>query len=519
MAEASKDGAPSERQPVPGATKAPTSVGAADDYLELKAEPLRAVLTIKGAIAHAGLALTRDDVARKLRSQEVVNGVDWAAVDRMIAGKQYDRGQIIAQATPARPGRDAFIQEKIKIDSDLKPVLDDHGKADYKNVDNIHQVKKGDVLAVKVPADPGTEGRDIFGKAQPVQPGKDIQFKLGANTTVSANGLELQAAVSGFVYHQAGAVCVGVTYVLQGDVDFHTGNLHYLGDIQVLGNVTDGFTVEAEGNITVEGTVEGANVISRASGVTVKSGVYGHGKGLISAKTFVNVQSAQDIRIECPDGTVDVAMGLRNCQVTASAVNAAHPACSVVGGEIRAYGNVAIASLGGEGCHTHVRILDKDAEAAKARLKLIEHARAEVEAKLVPVETKLKGMKRMMERQGAVISERAKGELKAVVDAYTALKRAESGFDGEMERLNTVLACAPKRLGTFASTERIVWGGILEFSGHLRELEPGDAGKEWRWAPGEGGIVPGPLGAAEPINPATGKTDPSSGLPGPALSS
>jgi uncharacterized protein (DUF342 family) len=508
MAEASMDGAPSGRQPVPGATRAPTPVGAAADYLELKTEPLRAVLTIKGAIANAGVPLTRDDVARKLQGQEVVNGVDWTAVDRMIAGKQYDRGQIIAQATPSRPGRDAFIQEKIKIDSDLKPVMDEHGKADYKNVDNIHQVKKGDVLAVKVPADPGLEGRDIFGKAQPVQPGKDIQFKLGANTAVSANGLELQASVSGYVYHQSGAVCVGVTYVLQGDVDFHTGNLHYLGDIQVLGNVTDGFTVEAEGNITVEGTVEGAKVISHGAGVTVKSGIYGHGKGLLSAKTFVNVQSAQDIRIECPDGTVDAALGLRNCEVTASSVNAAHPACSVVGGEIRAYGNVAVASLGGEGCHTHVRILDKDAEAAKARLKLIEHARDEVEAKLVPVETKLKGMKRMMERQGAVISDRAKGELKAVVDAYSTLKKAESGFDGEIARLNAILATAPKRLGAFSSTERIVWGGVLEFSGHVRELEPEDAGKKWSWMPGEGGIQSGPLGHEGQPGPAEGAGDP-----------
>ncbi|HKP97779.1 MAG TPA: FapA family protein [Fibrobacteria bacterium] len=513
MAEDSKDGKPSGENAAPGATQAPTPVGSPADYLEIKAEPQRAVLTIKGAIARAGLSLTREDVAGKLQSLQVVNGVDWTAVDRMIAGKQYDRGQVIAQGTPGTPSRDASIQEKIKIDSDLKPVVDKDGKADYKNVDNIHQVKKGDVLAVKIPAVQGTESKDIFGKQQPAPPPKDIQFKLGTNTAVSADGLELQAAVGGYVYHQAGAVCVGVTYVLKGDVDFHTGNLHYLGDIQVLGNVTDGFTVEAEGNVTVEGTVEGAQVISHGAGVTVKSGVFGHGKGRIAAKTSVHLQSAQDAAIECEDGPVEVEAGLRNCHVTAKSFKGDKSGCSVVGGEIKAFGDVILAVMGGEGCHTHVRILDKDAEAAKARMKDVEHLRAEIEAGLIPIETKLKGMKTLMARHGATMSDRAKAELKGVVDAYSALKKAEKDFDAEKERLGAVMSAAPKRMGTFTVTEKIVWGGVAEFFGHLRELEAEDANKEWLWTPG-GGIH------SRTIIPATpGKTDPGDSPQAPALPS
>lgn len=483
MAEVSKDGKPSGENPTPGAMIAPTTVGSPSDYLEIKAEPQRATLTIKSTIALSGINLTRDYVAKKLQELQVVNGVDWAAVDRMIAGKQYDRGQIIAQGNPPKPSRDASIQEKIKIDTDLKPVVGKDGKADYKNVDNIHQVKKGDVLALKTPAVQGTEGMDIFGKLQPAQPAKDIQFKLGANTAVSADGLELQALVSGYVYHQAGAVCVGVTYVLKGDVDFHTGNLHYLGDIQVMGNVTDGFIVEAEGNITVEGTVEGAQVISHGAGVKIKSGVYGHGKGLIAAKTAIHVQSAQDIRLECEGGTVVAEKGLRSCQVTATAFKADKVGCSVVGGDIKAYGEVSIAVLGGEGCHTHIRILDKEAEAAKLRLKEIEHLKAELEGKLTPIEIKLKGMKVMMARHGATMSDRSKAELKAVVEAYSAIKKAEKDIEAEKERLNSVMNAAPKHVGKFAVTEKVVWGGVLELYGHMRELEEGDVKKEWLWAP------------------------------------
>ncbi len=484
MAEVSQDGKPSGDISVPGATTASTIVGGPADYLEIKTEPNRAVLTIKSSFEMTGQKMTRDNVAQKLQGLQVVNGIDWSAVDRMIAGKQYDRGQIIAQATPGKPGRDASITEKIKIDSDLKPVVGEDGKADYKNVDNIHQVKKGEVLAVKNPAVPGTASTDIFGKSQPPPAAKDIQFKLGANTEVSADGLELLAAVSGYVYHNAGAINVGVTYVLKGDVDFHTGNLHYLGDIQVLGNVTEGFTVEAEGSVVVEGTVEGAHVISHGAGVIINSGIYGHGQGRISAKTSIKVQSAQDIRLECEGGIVEAERGLRNCQVTAFHFRADKPGASVVGGEIKAYGDVAIAVLGGEGCHTHIRLLDKEAEAAKLRGKEIDHMRAELEATLTPIEIKLKGMKVMMARHGATMSDRAKGELKGVMDAYSALKKAEKQLDDEKAGLNAVITATPKHIGKFAVTEKTVWGGVVEIYGHLHELEAGDEKKEWLWAPG-----------------------------------
>lgn len=483
MAEDSNNGKPSEEKSVPGATLAPTPVGGPADYLEIKAEPQRAVLTINSAVTAAGITLTRDDVAKKLQGLGVAEGIDWNAVERMLAGKQYDRGQIIAQGIPAKPARDASIKETLKIDTDLKPVFDKEGKADYKNVDNIHQVKKGDVLAVKTPMIQGTPGRDIFGKPIPAAAAKDIAFKIGLNTGVSPDGLNLVALVGGYVYHQAGAVCVGVTYVLKGDVDFHTGNLHYQGDIQILGNVTDGFIVEAEGDIVVEGTVEGADVISHGGGVHIKSGVFGHGKGHIAAKTYVRILGAQDIRIECEDGTVEVEKGLRNCQVSAQHFKADAAGCSIVGGEIQAYGAVSMAVLGGEGCQTHISILDKAAEAAKQRLREIEHMKEQIHPKIAPIETRLKGMKVMMAKFGATMSDRAKSEIKGVADAYAALKKAEHDLEAEKERLHAVTVAAPKHVGKFAVTEKIVWGGILEIYGHHRELEEGDVGKEWVWAP------------------------------------
>jgi uncharacterized protein (DUF342 family) len=523
MAEALQGGTPSEKNTSPGAIPSPTEaakpaaagkpasppVGSPGDYLEIKVEPQRAVMTIKGALAANGLTLTREDVAKKLQGLKVVKGVDWSAVDRMIQGKQYDRGQIIAQELAAKPGKDAVIRELIKVDSDLSPLVKKDGKADYKNVDNIHQVKAGDVLAIKEPMVPGVPGEDIFGKVLPAAAAKDAQFKPGTNTTISPDGLSLVAAVGGFVYHNGGGVSVGVTYTLKGDVDFHTGNLHYHGDIQVLGNVTEGFTVEADGNITVEGTVEGAEVVSHGGSVAIKGCVFGHGKGRIAAKTGIQLLAAQDVRIECPEGAVEVAKGLRNCQVTAFHLRAGKAGCSVMGGEIRAYGEVEIADLGGEGCHTHILILDKAAEEARTRLKQVEKARSEVPPKLEPIEKKLMHMKAMVAKYGAVLSEKVRSDLKAVADAYSALKKTEKELDEEKAKLNALLAKPTTQGGKFAITEKLIWGGILEFYGHPKDLEAGDEKKEWIW--GTGGLQSRSLIPAP--QPGVPRTPPPEGAP------
>jgi uncharacterized protein len=482
--------------PTPNESGPPT--GQINDFLDLNADSMRAALTIKGSIVLARQVLTRDDVARKLASLKVVQGVDWEAIDKMIAAKVYDKAQIIANGKMARQSRDASIQEKVKVDPDVKPVMGKDGKADYKNVDNIHQVKKGDVIAVKIPIELGEPGYDIFGKPLPIVPGVDIQFKVGQNTEISSDGLQLIATTGGYLYHLNDAIHVGVIFIHKGDVDFNSGNLHYQGDIQVMGNIMTGFTVEAEGSILIEGTVDSGEVISHQGSVIIKSSIFGHGKGRIEAKKDISIFAAQDMDFKCENGTLTVEKGLRNCMVLANEVQASKSGCTVIGGEIKAFGQVTIGALGGEGCHTTIRFLDKVAEAAKERLKQIEKLQANLQPKLDPVETRLRGMKAMTAKFGGAISDRSKAEMKAVLDQYMGLKSIEKELLTKKEKLVTVMKAAPNYTGKFSVTEKIVWGGILEMYGHLRDLTEADINQEWSW--GAEGMTSKPIVAA--VDPA-----------------
>jgi hypothetical protein len=142
-------------------------------------------------------------------------------------------------------------------------------------------------------------------------------------------------------------------------------------------------------------------------------------------------------------------------------------------------------------------------------LKQVEKARSEVPPKLEPIEKKLMHMKAMVAKYGAVLSEKVRSDLKAVADAYSALKKTEKELDEEKAKLNALLAKPTTQGGKFAITEKLIWGGILEFYGHPKDLEAGDEKKEWIW--GTGGLQSRSLIPAP--QPGVPRTPPPEGAP------
>lgn len=473
-----------------------------EDYLEVKAEKDKATLLVKGIAAKDRVELTRDHVGVKLIGLQVTSGVDWNAVDEILAKRLFDKTHVIAANKPPGQSRDAWIEEKIKIDSDVKPVEGQDGLVDFKNVDNIHQVKKGDVLAVKHPAVQGEPGVDIFGRPQPAAPAKDVVFRVGLNTEVSADGLSLLAATGGYVYRQGVAIHVGVTYTLRGDVDFKTGNLHYQGDILIQGSVRDGFEVRARGDVTVEGNVDAAEIVSLEGSVTVKAAVFGHGKGSIKAKKGIRLLSAQDIALEC-EGEIEVEAQLLNCRVVAGSLRADKAGCAVVGGDVKAYKEIRVAVVGGEGCRTELRIADKEAEAARKSLGEIEAKQKAIAPRLEAMEKKLKAMKALAERAGS-LSPRSAEELKAALNQYAALRKAAELLENARKAAHAAGNSSARNTGRVVITETVVWGAGIDLYGHPRELEAEDAKKDWAWTfDGVAGrtILPDPVGGTPPQAP------------------
>ena len=87
------------------------------------------------------------------------------------------------------------------------------------------------------------------------------------------------------------AINVLPIHEIKGDVDFKTGNINFPGNLVIHGNVSNGFTVTAEGEIVIIGDVD-ASDITAGGKLSIRGAVQGMDKvtltsgGDFTAKTI-----------------------------------------------------------------------------------------------------------------------------------------------------------------------------------------------------------------------------------------
>lgn len=250
-----------------------------------------------------GNPVTADMVYEALKKAGVVYGIDQARVEEALKAARSNEPILVARGKPAEDGRDAQLTYYFPVEGQKpKPAELDDGRVDYYNLNLIYNVEAGQVLATKTPATQGEPGSTVTGKPLLPRPGKDCQLRAGKNTELIDKGLTLIASARGHVLMQGNKIHVLPVYEVAGNVDFSTGNIDFIGSVQVRGSIKFGFTVRAEGDVEVRETIEGGSIIAGGN-VVVKEGIRGLGKGRIVAKGSVfakfletaHIQAGQDV--------------------------------------------------------------------------------------------------------------------------------------------------------------------------------------------------------------------------------
>ncbi len=214
---------------------------------------------------------------------------------------------------PPSKGADAHIEYIIDPSVKFKP-MDQGGSVDFRNINLIKPVKKDQPLAKRIPAGLGIHGIDLYGQPAPAPDGADIDMPLGVNTEFSKTDPNVAvASVTGFLQQKDGLIGVNECFVVDGSVDFSTGNITYEQAAMIRGDISDGFTVNVGGALEVGGGVGEAKVLVGGD-VLIKKGFVGSGRGLISAKGNVTLgfSSNQTLRAH---GDVLLEKESFNCQI------------------------------------------------------------------------------------------------------------------------------------------------------------------------------------------------------------
>ncbi|MCC8193633.1 MAG: FapA family protein, partial [Deltaproteobacteria bacterium] len=131
----------------------------------------------------------------------------------------------------------------------------------------------------------------------------DPVFPLGPNCGRDPkNPTRIIALANGYGFYHQGLITVKKLLNVRQDVNFHTGNITFVGDIVVHGDVYPGFSLTGSG-ILVKGRVDGGAIKARGN-VVAESGVKGSPDARIRAGLTTRIASCERATVITPGNLV-----------------------------------------------------------------------------------------------------------------------------------------------------------------------------------------------------------------------
>ncbi|TKB53040.1 DUF342 domain-containing protein [Ferrimonas aestuarii] len=266
------------------------------------------------------------ELVEQLQQLSINNGLLKNNIQQLLdAAKAIQDGKeikaVIAKGRPPQHGRNAQLERLVKLNRErlLQPKILENGKVDMRDLGEIPMVHAGDEVLRRHDPEPGLDGYNVIGEVLKAKAGKDKKLKVGKGTETSKHDPNLLlASIDGQPKETKSGIDIVEVLTLQ-DVNVGTGHINYHGNVIVQGNVEEDMKVHAEGDITVNGFVDNAEL--RAGGdIVVAKGVIGRQKTDASLSTKlhadgeIHLSFAQYAQISAK-GNIDIQTQLIHCQV------------------------------------------------------------------------------------------------------------------------------------------------------------------------------------------------------------
>ncbi len=271
-----------------------------------------------------GRELDREMLNNALEKKKVTYGIIGELLDNLPDNpERYFRLYLAAQGEQVTHGIDGSVKDLFPRVKKQRPKVREFERVNYAELDLVYNVKKGDVICKIIAPIPGKPGKTVLGKEIPAKDGKAAEVPKGRNTELSDDGKCLVAAREGHVEFIGQTFQVKPVLEITGNVDYSIGNVLFLGDVHIRGDVCSGFIVRAMGDVTVDGVVQGCTIETGGDLLVVK-GVKGDNQSVLqvhqslytkyleSALVCVNENVQTDCIINSivySDGVVDVCSG------------------------------------------------------------------------------------------------------------------------------------------------------------------------------------------------------------------
>ncbi len=162
------------------------------------------------------------------------NLINEEELNRIFEELVSDEKVLIAEGTPGKDGKDGFFKYLFKTKMSEFLQENEQGQIDYKQISFVQHKEAGDVVAELTPPGKGVDGLTVTGEVVKAIDGKPAQLPSGINVQVSeSNPLQLIATIDGSVSLKGNTIIVDPVVVVEGDVDYSSGNIDYRGSVIV----------------------------------------------------------------------------------------------------------------------------------------------------------------------------------------------------------------------------------------------------------------------------------------------
>lgn len=222
------------------------------------------------------------DIYEEIKRIKITLPIDEELLLNLSDNVEFNKEYVIATGIKVKEPKEAHIEYYFNTEKDLRPEVDEDGNVNYKRLNIIAHVTKGQLLARLIPGEEGISGKDVFGNEIKPKKVRLVKLRRGKNVCINSDSSELYAEVDGLVKLENDKVSVYDTLEVPGNVGSSTGDINFKGSIVINGSVMTGFTVIAKGDIEILGVVEGA-VVESGGNILLHRGIQGMSRSSIKA--------------------------------------------------------------------------------------------------------------------------------------------------------------------------------------------------------------------------------------------
>jgi uncharacterized protein (DUF342 family) len=282
----------------------------------------------------------------------ITGEIDQEALRHFCGGANYGNAKediVLARGIDAIKGKDERIDFKVRPTSkEPRYEKDSHGNIDYYNLHLFDNVMPGQVIGVIMPPEPGIPGKSVTGEEIPGQIGLPFERQPKAGDHVKlvsdGEGKRFVSKIPGRVVYESETISVTDIYDVNEEVGFNVGNIDFVGEVNIRGDVLNEFNIKAGKDLYIKGNVGTCRI--EAAGDFEVEGVSGGGRGSIKCGGNMKARYLNDVTVECKKNIL-VKNEIVNCKIKCGGFIDVNMG-AIMGGKTQALAGIEARALGSE---------------------------------------------------------------------------------------------------------------------------------------------------------------------------